>query len=335
MCLLSCSPEPLKTFTSGSSFNSSTPAPLRLPPIRLSYHFASHYNSIIDRSRHVEYCTTLQPGRLEQAALEKVATLRQTFEDQQRQRRQHTTAAASSSSPDTPEIPSLHASRQTFVSDQSRLRENPLDFENAVQASLADMDAHEAASIAAAEQQSLREHEEAQMLAASLKASQEEVERSAIEAAAAASIAEAAAAASSSSSSSSSGISSSIEDATLRQALAASLASQSNAADDEDDLQRALRESVAAAGTSHIPMNESDADRDLRLALQSSLQDLPTSSSSSSIHSLPPAVHSCIGFGFPLESCVAAWEMIGEPIALTGATQDIVVERMMEYLCGQ
>lgn len=322
-----CPAVPLKTFTSPSS-DPGIVAPARPPPIRLSYHFASHYNSIIDldRTRRTANCTTLAPGVIESAALERVARLRQLIEEQQSALTSSASAAAASAVP----AASLLESRATFSTSQSRLAADPLDFENAVAASLTDMAARDAAALAQAQQQSLREHEEAQIVGAALEDSRREAEerddREAIRASqqgqAAAPVNDPAG-------------TGSIEEATLRKALAESLVDAPLAAsllDEDEALARALRESAASTGSSgpgatSLPSPGADAEADLQRALASSIAERDAG--------LPPPVQACVGFGFPLDACVEAWAIIGEPAQASGATAELVIERMMEYLCGQ
>jgi hypothetical protein len=319
--------EPLKTFTSSSSSTSSSPPPLRPPPIRLSYHFASHYNSIINPARHAATCSNLRPGVMEQAALEKVAALRRAFEAQTAAAAASATSssASSSSSPpsSSPEIPSLQASRQTFTSSQTKLAANPLDFENAVASSLQDLVRAEAELVEQAERQSLREHEEAQMVEATLQASEAEEMKMQIERVAG----QPQPNVNLGSTSSTAAAKTTIEDQTLRQALAASLAGSGAAGDDE--LQRILRESAAAASSgSSISAADLGAlpDDELQRVLKSSLAEREA-------EQLPSAVRACMGFGFPSEACINAWTVIGDAAASSGVGEEVVIQRMMDFLC--
>jgi len=354
---------PLKTFTSSapsssastsSSPSHSTPSlahasTLPFRPIRLSYHFASHYNSIVGPD-FVQGCLRTRPGAVEEEAMSKVRERRRLME----QLRAEARAASSSSSSSilNPEIPpSLTASRATFRSSQDRLNSDPLAFEDAVRASLSEMDRMYQESLERAQEASLREHEEAMMVEASMRMSEEEealrqqMEQARRESAAAAAGTAAAASATAASSSAATASTASpplsIEDQTLKRAIAESLAASGGGSggdgtglSEEEELQRALQLSVTAnqtaahaassASSSTSTSATSDPDAELRKALAASLSE--------SAEQLPPAVKRCVDLGFPLEQCITAFSVVGEEALMAGLSEEATVERMMEFL---
>ena len=348
---------PLKTFMSSAATSgdgAAGPGPgagARPPPvpIRLSYHFASHYNSVIHPQRHRAQCTTFPPGRLEAQALERAARMRQL---QEQQRAAVAAAAASSSAAAaTPEIPgsaSLAQCRETFSSSQSRLAANPDGFEHAVAASLNELDRVLAEEIEQAQQASLREMEEAAMVEATCQQSEREQLEAQLAAATAATKDGDAAAATSSAAGGAGGKASkpTVEDEVLRQALAASLAAAPagavGALSEEEQIAQALRLSAAAAGGGAGQPSSSGLSAEeaaVQSAMRASMADSGVGGAASSGgDQLPPAVLACAELGFPLELCVQAYTLLANDadaaLARTNSPQPDLVQRMMDYLCS-
>ena len=126
-------------------------------PIRLSYHFQSHYNSIYTQETSL-HCTTSLPGELEEGRITEVLA-------SQARERNHGDRKGGEQVEDEEFVAALRASRLAFNAEQ------PDDFDQAVQLSLADVGNPDASRIAAALTASQREHDEQVMIDEAKRAS--------------------------------------------------------------------------------------------------------------------------------------------------------------------
>jgi len=340
--------------TSSSSSVPATGARPPAPPIRLSYHFASHYNSVVYRaaSRQRAQLCTLPPGQMEQAALERADQLRR-MQEQQRAAIQAASAAAAA-------IPAgpLSACRSHFRSalhpGSGGADPSASWLDAGAAASLSELDAVFAAEVATAQESSAREAAESEMLRAAMEQSERDevdqaIERAAMEearrqrqrdadnAAERASAAPAAAGGAVPAPTASpvgSGGGSNVEEAVLARALAESRAAAPPgiALSEEEQLAQALRLSSEQAPSGGF----SSDDAELQAALRASRADAPSSPLQQ--QGLPAAVSACVELGFPLEMCVQAYHLCGgEEVPghpSSPAAQQQLVQRMMDFMCG-
>jgi hypothetical protein len=205
-------------------------------PIRLSYHFQSHYNSVVHRNSHHNHIIQSNPGEVEE---QRIAN--------RRTRDNNSTNSTQNSNKEEQELQlALSLSRQQF------LRNDVHSFDAVVAGSIKDLDHIYESRIAAAQTASLREATDRLLLDETMKKSEEEeLDRQLLQAA---------------------GVNSNNTNIPAQTNNNPNTKNQTTQSIEEQQLQRVLAESLALNNTSDINNhNNSMVDDDLKLAVDLSL----------------------------------------------------------------
>ena len=295
------STHPLRTYShyeDGSSEAGSAVgvAGVRRPVMRLSYHFASHYNSVVEAGRVSGLLDGRHVGEVEEESMERRRRRREERERREREQREEEEDALQRS---------LRVSRSQFGQSSS-----VSEFDRAVAASLREMDAEEERKVEEVKRESEREAVERDEMELVMQQSvqddmQHEIEQAELNSALQHSLATAPP----------------LNTAAAAGASAAQLDSQHTSSTptrdaEEEELRRAVQLSLQAAHPS---------------AASSTAAATSVGGGGGSDGVYPPAVQKLLDLGFPLESCVSAYGVFEGG----GESEEAMVESMVEWMLAQ
>jgi len=299
------STHPLRTYSrqdGGSSSESGGVSGVsRRPVMRLSYHFASHYNSVVEVGRTAGLLDGHHVGEVEEQSIDRQRHRRIERDRREREQRDEEQDALQLS---------LTRSRSQFGASSS-----VSEFDRAVAASLAEMDAEEERKVEEVKRESEREAVERDEMELVMQQSVED------------------------------DMQHEIEQAELNSALQHSLttatphtgtitatttaASATSADDEEEELRRAVQLSLQSTQ----PSTSAGASFSTTTTVGGG-----GSSGSDGAGMYPSAVQKLLDLGFSLESCVSAYSVFADGSSGGsggGESDEVLVQNMMEYILTQ
>ena len=294
------STHPLRTYSrQDGSEGAGVVGGVRRSMMRLSYHFASHYNSVVEAGRLGGLLDGRHVGEVEEESMERQRRRREERERREREEREEEEDALQRS---------LRASRSQFGQSSS-----VSEFDRAVAASLREMDAEEERKVEEVKRESEREAVERDEMELVMQQSVEDEMQHEIEQAE---------------------LNSALQDSLTTAAPTHSTATMPGSAsaapadDEEEELRRAVQLSLQSTQTASSSASTTTA----------TMRGAGTSGGGGEAGVYPSAVRKLLDLGFPLESCVSAYGVFADGSGSgSGGSEgeEVLVQNMMEYILAQ